>query len=130
MFPPELDLIQALLDNPTRALGLARNKDAMARLLRDCRLNHHAVAGGWGSELRECPLLRPRLPPAAADESERPRLVGTGPGIKLLSSPSEPTELRQRAMPGSGSVSHWRSQHVAMPDGPTPQALSTAAEGA
>ena len=33
--------------------------------------------------------------------------VGTGPGIKLLSSPSDPTELRQRATPGSGSVSRW-----------------------
>jgi hypothetical protein len=25
----------------------------MTRLLRDCRLNHHAVAGGWGDDLRE-----------------------------------------------------------------------------
>jgi hypothetical protein len=32
-------------------------------------------------------------------------------------------------MPGSGSVSRWRSQHVAMPGGPTPRAPSTAAEG-
>jgi hypothetical protein len=77
-----------------------------------------------------CPLLWPPLPPAAADEGERPRLVGTDPGIKLLSSPSDPTELRQRAMPGSGSVSRWRSQHVAMPGGPRPRAPSTAAKGA
>jgi integrase len=53
VFRPELDLIQALLDNPQRASGLVRNKDAMMRLLRDCRLNHHAVAGGWGVELQE-----------------------------------------------------------------------------
>jgi hypothetical protein len=82
-------------------------------------------SGGAG-----CPLLWPPLPPAAADEGERPRLVGTDPGIKLLSSPSDPTELRQRAMPGSGSVSRWRSQHVAMPGGPRPRAPSTAAKGA
>lgn len=53
IFRPELDLIQARLDDPQRASALARNKDAMARLLRDCRLNHHALAGGWGVELRE-----------------------------------------------------------------------------
>src|SRR5260370_42037056 len=81
-------------------------------------------------EGRGCPLLRPRPPQAAARAGERPCLIGTGPGIKLLSSPSDPTELRQRAMPGSGSVSRWRSQHVAKPDGPTPQTPSTAAEGA
>ena len=32
-------------------------------------------------------------------------------------------------MPGSGSVSRWRPQHVAIPDGPTPQTPSAAAEG-
>jgi integrase len=53
IFRPELDLIQAILDDPKRASGLVRNKDAMRRLLRDCRLNHHAVAGGWGDDLRE-----------------------------------------------------------------------------
>ena len=53
IFRPELDLIQAILDDPKRASGLVRNKDAMTRLLRDCRLNHHAVAGGWGDDLRE-----------------------------------------------------------------------------
>ena len=53
IFRPELDLIQARLDDPQRASALARNKDAMARLLRDCRLNHHALADGWGVELRE-----------------------------------------------------------------------------
>ena len=53
VFGPELDLIQALLDDPKRASGLVRNKDAMTRLLRDCRLYHHAVAGAWGDELRE-----------------------------------------------------------------------------
>jgi hypothetical protein len=52
VFRPELDLIKALLDDPKRASGLVRNKDAMSRLLRDCRLHHHAVAGGWGDELR------------------------------------------------------------------------------
>jgi len=25
----------------------------MSRLLQDCRLHHHAVAGGWGDEWRE-----------------------------------------------------------------------------
>ena len=53
IFRPELDLIQALLDDPKRASGLARNKDAMKRLLRDCRLHHHAVADAWGDEVRE-----------------------------------------------------------------------------
>ena len=53
VFRPELDLITGLLDDPNRASGLVRNKDAMSRLLRDCRLNHHAVARGWGDELRE-----------------------------------------------------------------------------
>jgi hypothetical protein len=53
VFRPELDLIKALLDDPKRASGLVRNKDAMSRLLRDCRLHHHAVAGGWGDMLRE-----------------------------------------------------------------------------
>src|SRR5271169_1979398 len=53
IFRPELDLIKALLDDPKRSSGLIRNKNAMARLLRDCRLNHHAVARAWGDELRE-----------------------------------------------------------------------------
>jgi len=53
IFRPELDLIKALLDDPKRASGLVRNKVAMSRLLRDCRLHHHAVADGWGDELRE-----------------------------------------------------------------------------
>jgi Domain of unknown function (DUF6538) len=53
IFRPELDLIKALLDDPKRASGLVRNKVAMSRLLRDCRLHHHAGADGWGDELRE-----------------------------------------------------------------------------
>ena len=53
IFRPELDLIKALLDDPKRASGLVRNKVAMSRLLRACRLHHHAVADGWGDELRE-----------------------------------------------------------------------------
>jgi integrase len=53
VFPPELDLIKGLLDDSKRASGLVRNKVAMSRPLRDCRLHHHAVADGWGDELRE-----------------------------------------------------------------------------
>src|ERR1700730_12194293 len=77
-------------------------------------------------------LLEPRPSSTAVDEGERPCVVGTGPGIKLLEcSPSGPTELRQRAVPGSESVSRWGSRHDR--DGltaPTRRAPSTAAEGA
>jgi hypothetical protein len=61
IFSPELDLIKALLDDPERSSGLVRNKDAMRRLMRDCRLSHHAVAGGWGNELRERDRATDRL---------------------------------------------------------------------
>jgi hypothetical protein len=53
VFQPELGLITGLLDDPKRASRLPHNKDAMTRLLRDCRLHHHAVAGAWGDDLRE-----------------------------------------------------------------------------
>jgi hypothetical protein len=75
-------------------------------------------------------LLRPRPSSTAVDEGERPCLAGTGPGIKLLSSPSGPTELRQRAAPGSGSVLRWDLGTSRCLTAPTPGAPSTAAEGA
>ena len=53
VFQPELGLIKGLLDDPKRASRLPHNKDVMTRLLRDCRLHHHAVAGAWGDDLRE-----------------------------------------------------------------------------
>jgi integrase len=52
IFEPELGLIGRLLDDPKRAAGLPRNASAMHRLLRDCRLYHHALAGTWGDVLR------------------------------------------------------------------------------
>jgi integrase len=53
ILPPELDLIVGLLDDPKRAAGLRRNVDAMAQLLHDCRLHHHAFAKTWADEWRE-----------------------------------------------------------------------------
>ena len=38
-------------------------------------------------------------------------------GLNRECSPSDPTELRQRAVPSSASVSRWRSRYVAIPDG-------------
>jgi integrase len=52
IFEPELGLIRRLLDDPKRAAGLLRNSSATNRLLRDCRLYHHALAGAWGDALR------------------------------------------------------------------------------
>jgi integrase len=52
IFEPELGLIHRLLDDPKRATVFLRNPVAMSRLLRDCRLHHHALAGAWGDVLR------------------------------------------------------------------------------
>ena len=74
-------------------------------------------------------LLQPRPSLTAVDEGKRPCLAGTGPGIKLLSSPSDPTELRQRAMPGSGSVSRWDLGNVATLDGSNATSLLKCCQG-
>jgi integrase len=52
IFEPDLGMIRRLLDNPKSAAALLRNSSAMNRLLRDCRLHHHALAGTWGDVLR------------------------------------------------------------------------------
>jgi integrase len=51
IFEPELGMIRRLLDDPKRADRLLHNAGAMERLLRDCRLFHHALAGTWGDVL-------------------------------------------------------------------------------
>lgn len=53
IFPPELDLIISILDDPKRVAGLRRNEEAMTQLLRDCRLNHHGNARAWADDWRE-----------------------------------------------------------------------------
>src|SRR5689334_16567774 len=51
IFEPELSTIRRLLDDPKKADRLLHNLGAMERLLRDCRLFHHALAGTWGDVL-------------------------------------------------------------------------------
>jgi hypothetical protein len=52
MFEPELGTIRRVLDDPKRAAGLLRSTAALNRLVRNCRLYHHALAGTWGDVLR------------------------------------------------------------------------------
>jgi hypothetical protein len=62
-------------------------------------------------------LLRPSTPITTVDEGERPCLVGTGPGIKLLgSSPSGPTELRSAVfvVPAKAGIQGGQVLHVAL----------------
>jgi hypothetical protein len=49
---PKGDLAQ-VLDDPRRAAGFLRNKDAMARLLHECRENHKEHAGNFADVRRE-----------------------------------------------------------------------------
>jgi hypothetical protein len=74
-------------------------------------------------------LLWPQLPPTVVEESERPCLVGTGPGMKLQMQPLWPHRAPTKAAAGSGSVSRWDSRRVAMPDGSDAMSPSTAAKG-
>jgi integrase len=57
---PKGDLAQ-LLNDPRRAAGLLANKDAMARLLRECRDNHKENAGHFGDVRRERELATDRI---------------------------------------------------------------------
>ena len=86
IFSSELDLIKALLDDPKQSSGLVRNEDAMRRLMRDRRPKHHAVAGGWGNELRERDRATDRLLGAIdagkVDSDEIVRMISRLPSHK------------------------------------------------
>ena len=47
---PTRDRVEAFLGDPKRSAQLSRNKDAMGRLLRHCRILHHHAASGYLGE--------------------------------------------------------------------------------
>ena len=71
---PEGDLAK-VLDDPRRAAGLLRNKDAMVRLLHDCRENHLEHAGNFADGRRERNLATDRILEAIRAGGVEPRTL-------------------------------------------------------
>ena len=73
----------------------------MARLLRDCRLNHHALAGGWGDELRERDRATDRVLAAIhAGKLEPQEII-----VRMIEKPATPMpEPQARASGGKSPI--------------------------
>jgi hypothetical protein len=71
---PEGDLAK-VLDDPRRAAGLLNNKDAMARLLHECRENHREHAGSFAEVRRERNLATDRVLEAIRAGGIEPRTL-------------------------------------------------------
>lgn len=71
---PKGDLAK-VLDDPRRAAGLLSNKDAMARLLHECRENHKEHAGNFADVRRERNLATDRVLEAIRAGGVEPRTL-------------------------------------------------------